>query len=154
MRRPPDTPRGRPGQETAPQDDARGDGISASVQRDRLLELSDERDLQMELRLEAYREGWRACWAIAYAEGRHDEGAERDEAWRVNAGFIAAQLDPDGPKARELARQRLRAAESGSRRDADEHWDEFMQRAAATAPDLRSDAQAAAVRLTRKGRSA
>ncbi len=28
-----DTPRGRPGQETAPQDDAQGDGISHRLQR-------------------------------------------------------------------------------------------------------------------------
>jgi hypothetical protein len=33
MRQPPDKPRGRPGQETAPQDDARGDGTKASIIR-------------------------------------------------------------------------------------------------------------------------
>lgn len=110
-----------------------------------LLELSYERDLWMRRLDVAWREGWRIGFAAGHAAGRADEGAERDEAWHRNAFEMAAGLDPDGPQARELTGVRIRAAESGGRRDAAEHWDEFMQRARETPASLRSEAQLAAV---------
>ena len=97
-----------------------------------LLELSYERDLWMRRLDVAWREGWRIGFAAGHAAGRADEGTERDEAWRRNARDDRRPARPEGPPAREQgAQRRIRAAEAGSRRDADEHWREFMRRAAA-----------------------
>jgi hypothetical protein len=97
------------------------------------------------LRQAAWREGWRAGQAAGYASGREDEGAERERAWRINAGMILVRLDPDGPEARESAARRLRAAEAGCRRDAAEHWRDYWQRMYALARDPRSVAAARAL---------
>jgi len=101
--------------------------------------LSDERDMQDRRVRAAYEEGRRHGWSQGYEAGRDAEGAERDLAWRRNAGMIIAQLDPTSPHARQLAAIAVRAAESAQRRDHDEHWREYMQRARSTKLDARTE---------------
>ena len=59
--------------------------------------------------------------------------------------MIVAQLDPSSPHAKELASIRLRAAEAGSRRDAQENWDSFFLRARDAKPEHRTEQQTAAL---------
>jgi hypothetical protein len=56
----------------------------------RLLEVSNERDLQLRLRLALGRWMYRAGWSDGYAAGRRDEAADRDAAWHAAAAPIAA----------------------------------------------------------------
>jgi hypothetical protein len=110
-----------------------------------LLERLGELEQNEGLRQAAWREGQRIGWRAGYEAGRADEGAERDRAWRRNAGMILARLNPDGPEARENAQRRLRAAEAGCRRDAAEHWRDYWQRMCALARDPRYVAAARAL---------
>jgi hypothetical protein len=104
-------------------------------------------------------DGERAAWSAiaaaqhraeltrAYADGRSDEAADNERAWRINAGMIVAQLDPASAAARELADRHVRAAEAGCRRDAAEHERSFAARAYATPDHARTPAQRATVYL-------
>ena len=105
--------------------------------------LSDERDLQDRRVRAAWEEGRRYGWSRGYEAGRDAEAADRENAWRRNAGMIVAQVDPSSPQARQLAAMRVRAAESGQRRDHDEHWHEFVKRAGETPEAVRTEQQKA-----------
>jgi hypothetical protein len=110
-----------------------------------LLERLGELEQNERRRQAAWREGWRIGWRAGYEAGREAEGAERDRAWRINAGMILVRLDPDGPEARESEQRRLRAAEAGCRRDAWDHWRDYWQRMYALARDPRYIAAARAL---------
>ena len=88
----------------------------------RMLELSDERDMALQLRLAAWREGFDAGRPCGYDEGwaAAEDAAERDH--QELARRVLAIAHPDGPEAREDAARRVRTAEAGCRRDALDHW--------------------------------
>ena len=110
-----------------------------------LLERLDEIEMQQRRVHAAWREGWRAGHRAGLEEGRALESAEREEAWRRNAGMILVRLNPDGPEARESARRRIAAAEAGCRRDAWDHWHDYWRRMCALARDPRYVAAARAL---------
>ncbi len=115
------------------------------MDRGEWLLLSDEREA-WQRRCDGYfRWGWREGFAAGHRAGVAAEAADNEQRWRINAGMIEAQLDPGGPKARELAAAAVRIAENWERRDGWEHWHEFTARAHATPPDQRTDTQRAMV---------
>lgn len=75
-----------------------------AVQEDtgELLGLSDERDIQLELRHRAWREGWHAGYADGYGAGHQDEAADRDREWNR----IARPVARGGPAHADLERKR------------------------------------------------
>lgn len=92
MRQPPDSRKGRPGQETAsPKTTAAATSsrIISPAAVSALLELSDERDLQLRLRLAAWSEGYRLGREHGIEEGRQAEADERDRAWQSIARPVA-----------------------------------------------------------------
>jgi len=54
-----------------------------------LLSLSNERDVQLELRHRAYMQGWEAGHMAGADDGRQAEATERDKAWNRIARPIA-----------------------------------------------------------------
>lgn len=94
-----------------------------------LLGLSDERDVQLELRQRAWREGWDAGYADGYDAGHQDEAAARDRDWRR----IARPIARGGPSAAELEAKRWTVR--GERRTPETfgqpHPDDFPGRGAA-----------------------
>jgi hypothetical protein len=71
------------------------------VQHD-LLALSGERDVQLGLRLRAYRDGWKAGHMTGTGDGRQAEAAERDAEWNA----IARPAARGHPAHAEFERQR------------------------------------------------
>ena len=67
-----------------------------------LLALSDERDVQLELRRRAYRDGWEAGHMTGVGDGRQAEAAERDREWNA----IARPVARGGPAYAEIERKR------------------------------------------------
>ena len=76
--------------------------------------LSDERDVQLGLRLAAYRDGWKAGHMTGTVDGRQAEAAERDAEWNV----IARPAARGRPAHAELERKRWAVrSEPGTRED-------------------------------------
>ncbi|MBO0813671.1 MAG: hypothetical protein J2P30_00740 [Actinobacteria bacterium] len=156
MRQPPDSRRGRPGQETAsPQTTAAATSsrIISPAAVSALLELSDERDQQLALRA--------AAWSQGYERGRrdgYDAGwtAAEDHGEREHQAVAAVVLETP----QQSASRRLTAAMAGERRDQAEHWrrrwaelyrlsrdQKFVREAYATEPGKRGYEQTMALLL-------
>ena len=100
-----------------------------------LLERSNERDAYLHRILQAeqesYRRGLRAGYEAGYADGelsahRHMTGAAREH-------YSDSGSWP----------QRVRAAEAGGKRDADQHWRDFVRRSYRTPDHMRTAPQRA-----------
>ena len=95
-----------------------------------LLDLSHERDVQLELRHRAYREGWEAGHVAGVDDGRQAEAAERDADWKR----IARPVAYGGPAYAEFERRRWTVrGEVRSREDFGlPHPDDYKGRETAT----------------------
>lgn len=126
----------------------------------RVLAESRERDQQLALRLEAWRDGYGCGRVDGYSEGW---AAAEDYDERVHQAVAARVLETP----QQSAARRLRAAEAGCRRDAGEHWrkrwrelfalsrdEKFTREAAMTEPLKRSYDQVVALMLRAERRGA
>jgi hypothetical protein len=79
-----------------------------------VLALSDERDVQLELRNRAYRDGWEAGHVAGVDDGRQAEASERDREWRAIARPIArgGQAHADLERIRWTVRGEVRTRET------------------------------------------
>jgi hypothetical protein len=99
--------------------------------------LSELLDINLALRLDAWRDGYRVGTEHGRAAGRAEAEAGMAASWREITEPVA---HPERYEA-----QRLRAAIAGERRDAGEHERAFVARAYNTSPAGRAGPQAAAV---------
>jgi hypothetical protein len=91
----------------------------------RLVSESDRRDLELQLRRQAWSEGWLAGHEIGYDAGRRDAAAEESAQRREAAGMVADATR--GPDHAELERRRWRLrGEQRTRQDfGQDHPDDY-----------------------------
>lgn len=86
-----------------------------------LLAISDERDRQLALRHQAWREGYSHGVEAGYQSGRQDEHAETAQRWAQSAREIKEHI-AGTPEYRASAERRIADAVAYERRESWAHW--------------------------------
>lgn len=89
-----------------------------------LLAISDERDRQLELRTEAWLDGYARGAQAGYQSGREDEHAEAADRWAQSAREIKEHITGT-PEHNASVTRRIAAATAHERREASAHWHQW-----------------------------